>query len=48
MSDVLPLIVMATLLAGAASVLAAAWLSLSLLSGLVDRLVSVSAGLLLG
>ena len=39
---------MATLLAGAASVLAAAWLSLSLLSGLINRLVSVSAGLLLG
>jgi len=40
--------IVATLLAGAASVLAAAWLSLSLLSGLVSRMVSVSAGLLLG
>lgn len=38
---------MATLLAGVASVLVAAWLSLALLSGLVNRLVSVSAGLLL-
>jgi len=38
----------ATLLAGAASVLAAAWLSLGLLAGLVSRMVSVSAGLLLG
>ncbi len=48
MNEVLPMIVLATLLAGVASVLAAAWLSLSLLSGLVQRLVSLSAGLLLG
>lgn len=41
-------IVAATLLAGGASVLAAALLSLTLLSGVVHRLVSLSAGLLLG
>lgn len=43
----LTLIVLATLAGGALSVLAAAWLSLSLLSGVVDRLVSLSAGMLL-
>ncbi len=48
MSSTLAAIVAATLLAGAASVLAAAWLSLSLLAGVVSRLVSLSAGLLLG
>ena len=48
MSATLSMTILATLLAGAASVLAAAWLSLSLLSGMVSRLVSVSAGLLLG
>jgi zinc and cadmium transporter len=47
-SPILLMIVAATLLAGAVSVLAAAWLSLSLLSRLVHRLVSLSAGLLLG
>ncbi len=41
-------ILLATAAAGALSVLAAAWLSLSLLSGIVPRLVSLSAGLLLG
>ncbi|MCL4744883.1 MAG: ZIP family metal transporter [Burkholderiaceae bacterium] len=41
-------IMAATLLAGAASVLAAAVLSLTVLSGVVHRLVSLSAGLLLG
>jgi zinc and cadmium transporter len=41
-------ILLATFAAGAASVLAAAWLSLSLLAGIVPRLVSLSAGLLLG
>ena len=41
------MIVAATLLAGAASVLAAAALTLTLLAGLVRQLVSVSAGLLL-
>ncbi|MGD9943023.1 MAG: ZIP family metal transporter [Burkholderiaceae bacterium] len=41
------LIIVATLLAGAVSVLAAAALSLSLLARLVNRLVSLSAGLLL-
>lgn len=48
MSSTLAAIVVATLLSGAASVLAAAWLSLSLLAGMVRRLVSLSAGLLLG
>ncbi len=48
MTSTLAMTIAATLLAGAASVLAAAWLSLSLLSGLVRRLVSLSAGLLLG
>jgi len=48
LSATLSMTILATLLAGAASVLAAAWLSLSLLSGMVSRLVSVSAGLLLG
>jgi zinc and cadmium transporter len=43
----LALIVIATLAGGAASVMAAAWLSMSLLSGVVDRLVSLSAGMLL-
>lgn len=47
MSITLVLIVVATLLAGAVSVLAAAALSLSLLAQLVTRLVSLSAGLLL-
>lgn len=42
------MIVVSTLLAGAASVLTAASLSLTLLAGIVDRLVSLSAGLLLG
>jgi zinc and cadmium transporter len=41
-------ILLATFAAGAASVLTAAWLSLSLLAGIVPRLVSLSAGLLLG
>jgi zinc and cadmium transporter len=41
-------ILLATFAAGTISVLAAAWLSLSLLAGLVPRLVSLSAGLLLG
>lgn len=48
MSSTLAAILVATLLSGAASVLAAAWLSLSLLAGIVHRLVSLSAGLLLG
>ena len=48
MTSTLLMTVLATLLAGVASVLAAAWLSLGLLAGLVNRLVSVSAGLLLG
>ena len=43
----LPMIVVATVLGGLASVLAAAWLSLSLLAGMVHRMVSLSAGLLL-
>jgi zinc and cadmium transporter len=46
-SGILLMTIVATLLAGAASVFAAAWLSLSLLSRLVHRLVSLSAGLLL-
>ena len=46
-SAILLAIIVATLLSGAASVLAAAWLSLSLLAGAVHRLVSLSAGLLL-
>jgi zinc and cadmium transporter len=41
-------ILAATLLAGAVSVLAAALLSVTLLAGLVHRLVSLSAGMLLG
>jgi len=41
-------ILLATFAAGAASVLAAAWFSLRLLAGIVPRLVSLSAGLLLG
>lgn len=41
-------IVAATLLAGLASVLAAAWLSFGVLSRMVPRMVSLSAGLLLG
>ncbi|RIK94541.1 MAG: ZIP family metal transporter [Burkholderiales bacterium] len=48
MNWTLAAIIAATLLSGAASVLAAAWLSLSLLAGVVRRLVSLSAGLLLG
>ncbi len=48
MSPTLAAIIAATLVSGAASVLAAAWLSLSLLAGIVRRLVSLSAGLLLG
>ncbi len=48
LNTTLSMTILATLLAGAASVLAAAWLSLGLLAGLVNRLVSVSAGLLLG
>lgn len=48
MSSTLAMIVASTLLAGAASVIAAASLSLTLLAGIVDRLVSLSAGLLLG
>lgn len=41
-------ICVATLLGGAVSVLAAAFLSLTVLAGVVHRLVSLSAGLLLG
>jgi zinc and cadmium transporter len=41
-------ILLATAATGALSVLAAAWLSLGLLSRIVPRLVSLSAGLLLG
>ncbi len=41
-------ILAATLLAGAVSVFAAAFLSLTLLGGVVHRLVSLSAGMLLG
>ncbi len=41
-------ILLATLAAGAISVFAAAWLSLTFLVGIVPRLVSLSAGLLLG
>lgn len=41
-------IIAATLLAGVASVVAAAALSLTVLSGVVHRLVSLSAGMLLG
>lgn len=48
MSSTLAAIIAATLLSGAASVLAAAWLSLTVLAGIVHRLVSLSAGLLLG
>ena len=44
----LTLIVIATLLSGALSVAAAAWLSLSLMARLIQQLVSVSAGFLLG
>lgn len=40
-------IVLATLFAGAASVMAAAWLSMSVLTGAIGRLVSLSAGMLL-
>jgi len=47
-SSTLAAIIAATLLSGAASVLAAAWLSLTVLAGIVHRLVSLSAGLLLG
>jgi len=47
-SSTLAAIVAATLVSGAASVLIAAWLSLSLLAAVVQRLVSLSAGLLLG
>jgi zinc and cadmium transporter len=43
----LMLIVLATLIGGLASLAAAAWLSMSLMGGAVQRLVSVSAGLLL-
>ncbi len=44
---ILALIVAATLVAGLVSVLAAAWISLRLLPGAIQRLVSLSAGLLL-
>lgn len=44
----LSLILVATLLGGVASILAAAFLSLTLLARAVHRLVSLSAGLLLG
>ena len=43
----LTLILIATLVAGLASLMAAAFLSLSLLAGAVQRLVSLSAGMLL-
>ncbi len=43
----LALIVAATLLTGLASILAAAWISMRLLAGAIQRLVSLSAGLLL-
>ncbi len=48
MSSTLAAIIAATFISGAVSVLAAAWLSLSLLAGVVRRMVSLSAGLLLG
>lgn len=48
MTATLLMTIVATLLAGVASVLAAAWLSLRLLGRMVNRLVSASAGLLLG
>jgi zinc and cadmium transporter len=41
-------ILLATLAGGLVSIVAAAWLSMSVLGGLVDRMVSVSAGMLLG
>ncbi len=41
-------IVAATLLGGVVSMMAAAWLSMSLLTGLVRQMVSLSAGMLLG
>jgi zinc and cadmium transporter len=41
-------IIAATLLSGLASIVAAAWLSFSVLAGLVPRMVSLSAGVLLG
>ncbi len=41
-------IIAATLLSGVASVLAAAWLSFRLMSRMVPRMVSLSAGILLG
>ena len=41
------LILVATFLTGLASILAAAWISMRLLSGAIQRLVSLSAGLLL-
>jgi zinc and cadmium transporter len=44
----LMLIIVATLLSGVLSLSAAAWLSMSLLSRLVQQLVSLSAGFLLG
>jgi len=43
----LALILAATVIAGLASVLAAAWMSMPLLSGAVGRMVSLSAGMLL-
>ncbi|MEN9315591.1 MAG: hypothetical protein RIS35_1984 [Pseudomonadota bacterium] len=43
----LAMIILATLFGGLASLLAAAWLSIRLMSGVIQRLVSVSAGLLL-
>ena len=43
----LTLIILATLFGGLASIAAAAWLSMALMAGAVQRLVSVSAGLLL-
>ena len=45
---ILASIIAATLLSGVASVLAAAWLSFGLMSRLVPRMVSLSAGILLG
>jgi zinc and cadmium transporter len=48
LSLILAHIVAASLIGGLFSLLAAAWLSMGLLSGIVNRLVSLSAGLLLG
>jgi zinc and cadmium transporter len=45
---ILASIIAATLLSGVASVMAAAWLSFGLMSRLVPRMVSLSAGILLG